>query len=71
MENIGIFYGNLEYFTTIRYILRPFGKVVLIWYISPRFGILCQEISGNPQNAQNRVHHLISRTPKPVPKDRS
>jgi hypothetical protein len=24
------------------------GYVVVIWYISPRFGILCQEKSGNP-----------------------
>jgi hypothetical protein len=36
-------------------ILRPFGiiyghfgKVVVIWYIFPRFGILHQEKSGNP-----------------------
>jgi hypothetical protein len=25
-----------------------FEIVVLIWYIFPRFGILCQEKSGNP-----------------------
>jgi hypothetical protein len=48
MENTGIFYGYLEYFTVIWYILWPFGNVVVIWYIFPRFGILCQEKSGNP-----------------------
>jgi hypothetical protein len=48
MENTGIFYGHLEFFTAIWYILWPFGNVVAIWYIFPRFGILCQEKSGNP-----------------------
>jgi hypothetical protein len=38
----------LEYFTVIWNILWPFGNVVVIWYIFPRFGILCQEKSGNP-----------------------
>jgi hypothetical protein len=31
MENAGIFYGHLEYFTVIWYILLPFGNVVVIW----------------------------------------
>jgi hypothetical protein len=39
MENAVIFYGHLEYFTAIWYILWPFGNVVVIWYIFPRFGI--------------------------------
>jgi hypothetical protein len=51
MENAGIFYGHLKYFTVIWYILWPFGNVVIIWYILPRFGILCQEKSGNPAKA--------------------
>jgi hypothetical protein len=38
MENDGIFYGHLEYFTVSWYILWPFDKVVVIWYIFPRFG---------------------------------
>jgi hypothetical protein len=38
----------VEYFTVIWYILWPFGSVVVIWYISPRLGKLCQEKSGNP-----------------------
>jgi hypothetical protein len=62
MENAGIFYGHLEYlqpfgiFKAIWNILQPFGifyghlvcNAVAIWYIFPRFGILCQEKSGNP-----------------------
>jgi hypothetical protein len=48
MENAGIFYGHLEYITVIWYILWPFLYFVVIWYIFPRFGILCQENSGNP-----------------------
>jgi hypothetical protein len=30
------------------YILWPFGNLAAIWYIFPRFGILCQEKSGDP-----------------------
>jgi hypothetical protein len=37
-EIAGIFYGHLEYFTVMWYILWPFGNVVVIWYVSPRFG---------------------------------
>jgi hypothetical protein len=33
----------------IWYNLWPFGNVVAIWYIFPRFGILCQEKSGIPE----------------------
>jgi hypothetical protein len=49
MEMAGIFYGRLEYLTVIWYILWPFGNVVVIWYIFPLLGILCQEKSGNPE----------------------
>jgi hypothetical protein len=38
---------NITY-TSIWYILWPFGNVLLIWYIFPRFGILRREKSGNP-----------------------
>jgi hypothetical protein len=48
MEKAGIFYGHLEYFKVIWYILWPFGNVVVILYIFPRFGKLSQEKSGNP-----------------------
>jgi hypothetical protein len=37
MENVGIFFGHLDYFTVIWYILWPFGNVMVIWYIFPRF----------------------------------
>jgi hypothetical protein len=45
----------LVYFMTVWSILRPLGTFYghlvhfeVIWYISPRFGILYQEKSGNP-----------------------
>jgi hypothetical protein len=43
MKNASIFHGQLEYFTVLWYILWPFGNVVVIRYIFPRFGILCQD----------------------------
>jgi hypothetical protein len=48
MENICIFHAHLEYISAIWYILWPFGNFVVIWHMFPRFGILCQEKSGNP-----------------------
>jgi hypothetical protein len=45
----GIFYGHLVYFTAIWYILWPFGTLLAVWYIFPRFGILNKEKSGNPE----------------------
>jgi hypothetical protein len=48
MENADIFYGHLKYSTVIWYILWLFGNVVVIRYIFPLFGKLCQEKSGNP-----------------------
>jgi hypothetical protein len=49
MENVvvPICSGHLEYFTTLGHILWAFGNLVVIWYISPRFGILYQLKSGN------------------------
>jgi hypothetical protein len=41
LRPFGIFYTNLC-------ILWPFGNAVIIWYVFPRFGILCREESGNP-----------------------
>jgi hypothetical protein len=35
LQSLGLFYGH-------------FGNVVVLWYIFPRFGILCHEKSGNP-----------------------
>jgi hypothetical protein len=52
---LGKFYGHLVYFTAMSNILiylHPFGIfygiVMVIWYISPRFCIFCQEKSGLP-----------------------
>jgi hypothetical protein len=45
MEKVGIFYGHLEYITGIWYTLWLYGTLVAI---SPRFGKMCQEKSGNP-----------------------
>jgi hypothetical protein len=50
MENVGIFYVHLEYVTAIWYILCSFRTSEVIWYILPRFGLLCQEKSGNPDS---------------------
>jgi hypothetical protein len=47
MEKVGIFFGHLEHFMAIWNTLWPFGNLVVIWYIFPRFGTLCQEQSGN------------------------
>jgi hypothetical protein len=49
MENVGIFYGHMEYFTAMCYIFWLFGNLVVIYYIFTRFGTVCQEISGNPE----------------------
>jgi hypothetical protein len=48
IENVDTSYGHLHYFTAIWNMLRPLGNVVVIWYIFPRFGKLCQEKSGKP-----------------------
>jgi hypothetical protein len=34
-ENVVTFSGHLKYFTAIRYILLPFGNVVIIWLFFP------------------------------------
>jgi hypothetical protein len=43
-----IFYGHLECITAIWHILWVFRILVAFWYSFSRFGILCQEKSGNP-----------------------
>jgi hypothetical protein len=45
MENVGLFYGHLEYSAAIWYILCPLSKFVVIWYIvSPVWYILTIKI---------------------------
>jgi hypothetical protein len=48
MKKVGIFYGQLEYITSIWYIVWQLCNLVAIWYISHHFGILNKEKSGNP-----------------------
>jgi hypothetical protein len=57
--DLGIFWRilhwkTLVYFMAIRSISRPFGTHydhhMVIWYISPRFGIWYQDKSGNPED---------------------
>jgi hypothetical protein len=50
MEKVGIFLGYFEYTTAIWNIFRPFGNLEAIWYLFHRFGMLCQEKSGNPDS---------------------
>jgi hypothetical protein len=47
MENVGRVYAHLVY-------LWYFGNFVVIWYIFHRFGILCQEKSGNPGREEEK-----------------
>jgi hypothetical protein len=60
IEAVGTFDGRFEYFTAIWYILWPLGNVVVIWYVFPRFGILCEEKSGNAAQNTSRQIHLTS-----------
>jgi hypothetical protein len=39
MEHVATFFGHLELFTLIWYILWPFGNLVVIWHIYEHFGI--------------------------------
>jgi hypothetical protein len=48
MEDVGIFYGHLVFFTVFCYILWAFGIVRGNFVYFPHFGILYQEKSGNP-----------------------
>jgi hypothetical protein len=48
LENVGMFYGDLEYIKVIWYILSPFGYLlvhILVYF--PCFGTLLQDKSGN------------------------
>jgi hypothetical protein len=55
MESAGICFGHVEFFTVIWYILWPFGNVVVIWNIFPRFGLFCKEKSGNRAHSGNLI----------------
>jgi hypothetical protein len=59
MEKVGTFFGHLEYIKVTLYIYWPFGNLVAIRYISPRFGTLCQEKSGNPAGQAFRTLNIF------------
>jgi hypothetical protein len=59
MENVGTFYANSENIMAIWYIIWSFGNFVEIFYIFHRFGILCQEKSGNPELQSEWLHLSI------------
>jgi hypothetical protein len=55
MEKAGIFFGYFEYIKAIWHMVGPFGNLMAIWYLFPRFGILCQDKSGNPEKGGGGV----------------
>jgi hypothetical protein len=62
MENVGIFYDQLECFTVPTY-FAIFQCHLVIWYIFPRFGIFYQENSGN----HAYVGHLLPDSSNLIP----
>jgi hypothetical protein len=44
LEKVGKFYSHLDNMIAILYFLCPLSNLAANWYISPRFGILCQKI---------------------------
>jgi hypothetical protein len=55
MENLGLFYDHVVYFTAIEHILWPFGIFCGHLVFFPRFGILYQEKSGNPGLIKQKI----------------
>jgi hypothetical protein len=57
VENVGIFYNHLEYFTAIWYNLWPFGIVCAHFEYFSQFGMIGPKKSGNtdfhPTNRMN------------------
>jgi hypothetical protein len=51
-----IFYGLLEYFTVIWYIIWQFGNLV---HSPPHFGIVWQEKSGNPDPKSRQMNSFL------------
>jgi hypothetical protein len=62
IEDFGIFYCHLVYFTTIWYILWTFGTFYGFWCIFTVLVWLYQEKSGNPESWQEFIYgagHLV------------
>jgi hypothetical protein len=57
MENVGTFYGHLANIMATWHILWPFGNLVVVWLIFPRFGTLNHEKSGNP-DVNSKIHAI-------------
>jgi hypothetical protein len=59
MENLGIFYDNLVYFTTIGNILFPFGIFCgnFVYFFPVLVGISDQEKSANPERQYLSLDH--------------
>jgi hypothetical protein len=57
MEDFGTFYVILVYFMAICYIYVHLLYFLVIWHISPHFGILYQEKSGNPGRGRLTKQH--------------
>jgi hypothetical protein len=62
VEHVGLFYVHLEYIKAVWYILWPHDKMLVIWLIFPRFGVLYQTKYGNP--ATLYPHGIRTREPK-------
>jgi hypothetical protein len=55
LENVGIFYGHLEYLSDIWKFNDHLVRFVLIWYIYPNFGIMYQENLATLSTTRNSV----------------
>jgi hypothetical protein len=67
MEDFGLFYGHLVYFTDIWYTLRTFGIFHIYLVYFPRFGMLIyQEKSGNPEMDTYEHSSIFSRGCKKI-----
>jgi hypothetical protein len=51
VEHVGLFNGHLEYIRALWFILRPYGKMLVICFIVSKFGILYKKC-GNPGRDQ-------------------
>jgi hypothetical protein len=51
--------GTYRYSKSIWNSVWRLGNLVAIWYIFHRFGILCQEKSGNPDRHKNWLGYIF------------
>jgi hypothetical protein len=60
MEDVGIFYGHLVYFTAIGVFCGHLIYFIVIWYIFRGSSVLYQEKSGNP--GRQKCERLAKKT---------